>query len=175
MWLTLLLRYWKPLAALAVLALVFASGFASGNRVASSECMRKEARATKRAMDDMARANQQTRDAVNRLRALEQQHAGVLAEVGQAYEKGKHDAERKSLDVVAGLRAGTVRLRQHWQGCEATSRASASASAAREFDAVAQVRAEAAGRIVRYGAEADAQVRGLQDVIRKDREAINGL
>lgn len=159
----------KQWVGIGVLALTFGAGFHFGGLKAGAELSAYQAK--------MQRLTAQTateaRKAVNVVRALEQRHTEALAAIGEAYEKGKADAESKGADVVAGLRAGTVRLRQHWQGCEATSRAAAAASSARESDAVAQVRAEAAGRIVRVGAEADAQVRGLQDVIRQDRASVN--
>ena len=96
-------------------------------------------------------------------RAEEQAKAAAVAKVAEQYEREKADAQAKSEAVVAGLRAGTVRLRQHWQAAVATCELSAGSAAARHADEITQLRAESAARIVRLGAEADAQVRALQE------------
>jgi hypothetical protein len=86
----------------------------------------------------------------------------------QSYEQGKHDAETNAANVIADLRAGTVRLQNRWAGCEAHRRADA-AGVARQRDAAATDREESASRIVRAADECDAQVRGLQEILISER------
>lgn len=105
-------------------------------------------------------------------RAYEQQVADAANAAAESYERGKSDAKAVSDTVVAGLAAGTVRLRGQWRGCEA-NRVSQASAAARFADAVEQSRNESAGRIVRVAAECDAQVTGLQSFIAAERAAVH--
>lgn len=114
-------------------------------------------------------AEQARLDATTTARHAEQRMAEAHAAAGEQYEKGKQDAEAAADSVVAGLRAGALKLRREWAGCE-TSRLSDAAAATREFDAAEQRRAESAARIVRAAYECDAQVRGLQAIVTADRE-----
>ncbi|HEY1036666.1 MAG TPA: hypothetical protein VGE09_16950, partial [Pseudoxanthomonas sp.] len=75
--------------------------------------------------------------------------------------------------VVADLRAGNLRLRKEWAGCE-TQRLSDAAASAIERDALAASRDALAGDLVRVGRDADDQLRACQAVVQEDREAING-
>ena len=100
-------------------------------------------------------------------RTHEQQDAANSAKIADAYEQGKRDAEAAGKSVTDGLRAGTVRLRKQWQGCE--SRLSDPPAGAAEPDATAADRNESAGRIVRAAREADEQIKGLQDILRSER------
>ena len=100
-------------------------------------------------------------------RAEEQARAEAVDRIAGAYEKGKADAQAAAERVAADLRAGNLQLRDRWQGCQA--RLSGAAIAAGEPDAAARDREESAGRIVRAAAECDAQVRGLQALIRAER------
>jgi len=103
-------------------------------------------------------------------RAAEQASAKAANDAAAAYERGKHDAEESSRQLIADLRAGTVRLRKLWEGCPAgSSGVPSTAPGAGEPDAAADDRAASAGRIVRAAAECDAQVRGLQALIHSDR------
>jgi hypothetical protein len=70
------------------------------------------------------------------------------------------DAQRKNDAVVAGLLAGTLKLRQHWAGCLPAPAADAAARS--DVDAGAELRAADAGTAIGASAECDAQVRGLQ-------------
>ncbi len=108
-------------------------------------------------------AAQQVAVAEAKARQVEQDRAEAVAQVADAYEKGKADAQAKADRVVADLRAGNVRLRQHWQGAIATCDVSRDSAAALAAEREAELRAESASRIVRIGAEADAKVRALQD------------
>jgi FtsZ-interacting cell division protein ZipA len=102
-------------------------------------------------------------EAQAKARAEEQAKAAAVAKAAEEYERGKADAQAKADRVVADLRAGTVRLRQHWQAAVATCDVSRDSAAALAAEREAELRAESAARIVRIGAEADAKVRALQD------------
>lgn len=103
-------------------------------------------------------------------RQYEQDLAEIQATISEAYERGKKDAEVIGESVVADLSAGRLRMQQRWQGCEAM-RVSEAASGSGELDAGARDREESAGRIVRAAAECDAQVRGLQSILRSERDS----
>lgn len=101
-------------------------------------------------------------------RATEQSAAADMAEIGATHEEDRTDAETVPAAVAADLRAGVLRLRKEWAGCE-TQRLSDATAAAIERDALAASRDEAAGRIVRIGRDADDQLAACQAVIRADR------
>jgi hypothetical protein len=91
----------------------------------------------------------------------------ALRAVAQIYEQEKSNAQAAHDQVVADLRAGLVRLRERWT-CPAPAAAAdlpATAGSAAVADALAELRAASAARVVRAGAECDAQVRGLQAVV----------
>lgn len=98
-------------------------------------------------------------------RTAEHEQADKLAEIGESHEQARAAAPAVADAVVAGLRAGNVRLRREWAGCE-TQRLSEASAAAVERDALAQRRDELAGAVVRVGREADDQLRACQAVIR---------
>lgn len=101
-------------------------------------------------------------------RAKEQEWQAHADKVAAEYEQAKIDAERDQAALVDSLRAGNVRFRRLWQGCEASAATGVpeTPGPAGQPDGGADDRAESAGRIVRAAAECDAQVRGLQDLIR---------
>ena len=101
-------------------------------------------------------------------RALEQTKGQELAKIGAKHEEDREAAEAVPAAVVADLRAGNVRLRQEWAGCETRLLSQAVASTV-ERDALAASREEAAGRIVRIGRDADDQLAACQAVIKADR------
>lgn len=109
-----------------------------------------------------AKAREAERRAVERIAEIEAKHASEL---------GRIESEVETL--VSDLRAGNLRLHQRWQACTATGELSAAAARSGIADARADDRAESASRIVRAAAECDAQVRGLQAVIRADRERVS--
>lgn len=98
-------------------------------------------------------------------RETEQRHQRAMTAIAEQYEKDKRDAEEANRQLVRDLRAGNVRLQDRWAGCVAQAGRSAA-----ELDAAARDREESAARIVQAARAADDQIRGLQDVIRKDRE-----
>lgn len=74
------------------------------------------------------------------------------------------NAKAKSDAVIAGLRAGTIKLRKQWQGCSTPAKAADGSSG---VDEDARLREESAGRIIGNAAEADSWIRALQDVIKQ--------
>lgn len=114
-------------------------------------------------------ALQAERDALEVTLAASREYALAMEAAAKTYEQEKQDAEQRAEKLAGDLRAGAVRLRERWQGCPASSSVPAVASSASQSDAGAEDRSESAARIVRAAAECDAQVRGLQAVIRADR------
>lgn len=110
-------------------------------------------------------------EAVQGVRAIEHSQGQVLATIGAKHEEDREAAEAVPAAVVADLRAGNVRLRQEWAGCETRLLSQAVASTI-ERDALAASREEAAGRIVRIGRDADDQLAACQAVIKADRAEI---
>lgn len=138
-------------AALALVAYAAHALYAAGYETAETRYTAEIAKA-------QAEASEQARQA-------EQALAKANAAAAEQYERGKQDAQAAADRVVADLRGGTLRLRREWAGCEA-KRVSETAASAAELDAAEQRREESAGRIVRAAAECDAQVAGLQQLIR---------
>lgn len=123
------------------------------------------ARAELRLADATADAEKARADAQEAARQAEKEEATRLVKAAADYEKQMQEAADEYESVIAGLRSGQLRLRNHWQGCVATAELSATATAPAIADEAARLRREAASRIVRVGAECDAQVLGLQRVI----------
>ena len=91
--------------------------------------------------------------------------------VSAAYEKGKADAEANAKRVVADLRAGNLVLRDRWASCQASSGLPRPTPDTSEPDARTADRDESAGRIVQAAAQCDAQVKGLQSLLRLERQS----
>lgn len=157
-----MIPYAREIGAAVVLAAICGAAWAGWEwRDRSADLEAAELRAKSEQV--IAEFHKAERDASERARRAEQAMVGAMAAIDESYERGKADASAKSEAVVAELRAGNLRLRQHWQGAVATCDLSHSAAAARYADELAQLREEASGRIVRIGAEADAQVKALQE------------
>jgi hypothetical protein len=92
--------------------------------------------------------------------AKEAQDRAVFAQIASQYAKDIENAKAKSDSVIAGLRNGNIKLRKQWQGCSARAESSADTAG---IDENAELREQGAGDIIRLTAEADAQVKGLQD------------
>jgi hypothetical protein len=96
-------------------------------------------------------------------RMTERNQTIALAVIAERYEREKRDGAQAAYDrALADVRGGRVRLRGPW----ACPLPDAGATAA-ERDAAARLREEAASRIVRIGAEADAQLRACQSLVRQ--------
>ncbi|MHC9085352.1 lysis system i-spanin subunit Rz [Luteimonas sp. RIT-PG2_3] len=128
-------------------------------------CRLQESRADQAASD--LKQAQDALEFTNRTLEQERAKSAALAQVAQQYEQDKADAQKRADRVVADLRAGNERLHQRWQAAIATSELSAASAASGQLDAAAEDRAESAGAIVRAAIEADAQIRGLQAVVRE--------
>lgn len=119
---------------------------------------------------DLAESRQQVSqlagqvEAVQGARQVEQAQGQALADIGAKHEEDREAAEAVPAAVVADLRAGNVRLRKEWAGCETRLLSQAVASTV-ERDALAQRREQLAGEIVRIGRDADDHVRACQAVI----------
>jgi hypothetical protein len=111
---------------------------------------------------------EQERDNAIAVIAVERQRVKRADTIAAKTHEEMRDAESKGVAVAAGLRAGNLRLQQRWAACEA--RVSDLAASAGQPDGAADDRADSAGRIVRAAAACDAQVRGLQALVRADRE-----
>ena len=97
--------------------------------------------------------------------------AAAQNKVSAAYEKGKADAEANAKRVVADLRAGNLVLRDRWTSCQASSGLPRPTPDTSEPDARTADRDESAGRIVQAAAQCDAQVKGLQSLLRLERQS----
>lgn len=102
--------------------------------------------------------------AVESARTAEREQADKLAAIGAKHEEDRASAPSVADAVVADLRAGNVRLRQEWAGCEARLLSKAVASAV-ERDEAARLREQGAADLVRIGRDADDHVRACQAVI----------
>lgn len=100
------------------------------------------------------------------------QRAEAQAAAASQYQKALNDANRRADATVADLLAGNLRLRKLWQGCQAVSAAGSAAAAGFGVDGGTDDRDASAGRIVRAAAKCDAQVRGLQAVVRGERAVV---
>ncbi|MGG2101994.1 lysozyme [Stenotrophomonas sp. NRRL B-14846] len=103
-----------------------------------------------------------------RLRREQEERSEAMASLGEQHEHDRERAAAVDADVVAALRAGTLRLRDDLAACH-TGRLSEAAARTGERDAGAQLRAEAAAALVRIGRDADDQLRACQAVIELDR------
>lgn len=103
-----------------------------------------------------------------RLRQQQDVRSQAMASLGEQHEHDRERAMDVDADVVAALRAGTLRLRDDLAACH-TGRLSEAAARTGERDAGAQLRAEVAATLVRIGRDADDQLRACQAVIALDR------
>ncbi len=93
-------------------------------------------------------------------------------EAENAYHAGRESAINYQNTVVADLRSGNLRLRNEWASCMSKRVPSGgpAATAASGSDEQASVPAEAFGRVLRVGADADNQVQWLQSELMATRE-----
>lgn len=153
--------------AIAVAALILSGliGWEWRDRSADAEAARVEserARERAEAADKLARFQAEARQ-------QEHRHAADMDRVAQQYLEELSNAKAESDRVVADLRAGTLRLQDRWRGCGEPPAVPDTGAGSGTPDAVAADREASAGRIVQAAAECEAQVMGLQEIIRKDR------
>lgn len=101
-------------------------------------------------------------------RAVEHSQAEALATIGAKHEEDRTAATAVPAAVAAGVRDGSLQLRDDLATCN-TARLSEAAAGAVERDQAAQLRAEVAGALVQIGRDADDHVRACQAVIDADR------
>lgn len=124
--------------------------------------------AAKQARAECARDNAQARaDAEARARKIEQRMAALAAELVTRNARERADAQRNGEAVAAGIRAGTVRLRDEWAN-----------PAGSPFDlpgvadrpggevAAADLRATGTGNLIAAGDSCDADIRFWQGLYR---------
>lgn len=154
------------LYALAIIALLL--GLFAGvqtYRLANERTAHAETKAANAAvLQDIANL---TAKAVAEARAIERDWAAQFAEADKIHQWELSYAQTTADRVVDDLTAGNLRLQKQWRGCEATSRVSREATSAGEPDDSADLRGEAAGRIVRVGAQCDATIKALQAVAKE--------
>lgn len=151
-----MIRLYALLAAAAI-ALSFWAGWSwRGDRAEGAEA-RQQAGASAAVVEQ-----------VNKARATEHTQADTMATIGAKHEEDRAAAPAVADAVVAGLRDGTLRLRDDLAACH-TNLLSQTAAGALERDAATQRREEFAGRVVRIGRDADDQLRACQAVIQADR------
>lgn len=165
----LLKAYWKPLAALLLVAvgvlMILWAGYSIADRSWQAKWQERDLADAKAELDARKDATEKS----NRLAAAQEQAA-------QAYEKGKQDAENEASATIAAYRAGTVRLRQQFT-CFNRSVSNATTStgisdAARDCG-LSKADVEF---LIRFAERADKvahQLKAAQDIIRADRAVIS--
>lgn len=127
----------------------------------------------KQQSDQLAAANKAMADAQQAAREVEQKRVDDMAALDANYQKELSDAKADADATIAGLRAGTVRVRSRFKCAtphpSAVPAATASSASAAAVDEGAGLQAADAGFLVRLAEQADAAVRALQDVVRNDR------
>jgi replicative DNA helicase len=111
-----------------------------------------------------------TRKALEEARAREREHTEAMARIGATHQEELTRVQTEHDGLVRDLRTGIVRLQDRWAGCPAAPGVPAAGTPGPGADAAADDRAASAARIVRAAAECDAQVKGLQSIIRADRQ-----
>ncbi|PZS80656.1 hypothetical protein A7X84_14005 [Stenotrophomonas maltophilia] len=125
-------------------------------------------RAEGREADQRAAGAEAVAAQVNQTRATEHAQAEALAAIGAKHEEDRTAAATVPAVVVAGVRDGSLQLRDDLATCN-TARLSQAVAGTIERDQAAQLRAEVAGALVQIGRDADDHVRACQAVIRADR------
>lgn len=93
------------------------------------------------------------------------------ARAESSFQAGRESAIEYQATVVADLRSGNVRLRNGWEGClSAAPAGQAATSVAIGSDGASGVQAEAFGRVLRVGEDADNEVRWLQSELLATRQ-----
>lgn len=158
MWLILLKRYWKYLAAIGAVLLVWAALAYWGHTKYKDGVAAERDRnaATFRKLADLtAKAAASVQDRNAQVQAL-------LDSSNKAREEGIAHAVEEQQRIVAGVRDGSLRLREQWRGCQAALAVPGDASAVGTGDDAADLRATGAASIIRALDDADVQVAELQ-------------
>lgn len=165
-----LLRSWKPVAAVAF-ALAWSAGmFLWGSGTRDMACQLASQKVEANAQRVIAEFHKAERDAVRKVREVERQSAERMAQVAQQHEQDKANAQQDADRLAADLRSGSARLRDHWQGCQATARVPGAATRASQPDAAARLREADAAAAIGDAKRADDWIRALQQVTQGDRQ-----
>ena len=105
---------------------------------------------------------------LNQARAVEHQQADTMATIGAKHEEDRTAATAVPAAVAAGVRDGSLQLRDDLATCN-TARLSEAVAGTIERDAHAELRAEVAGALVQIGRDADDHIHACQAVIAADR------
>lgn len=155
------MTYWKPLVALLLAIGLFAGGYYAGHHFESLSASAKLSELQAHDAEELAKAQADAR-------SKEQLAADTLAHIQAQNEQDKADAQAQYEKDVADLRSGNLRLRKQWT-CPADPGVSGNPSGTGQPDAEAITREQLAAEIVRLGAEYDAWVKALQDIVKADR------
>ena len=109
-------------------------------------------------------------EANNKARQQERASQAAVDELAQRHEERRREEQEVYDSTIADLRSGNARLRNHWQGCQATNRAADSAQAASNAYAEARAREESVARILALGRRYDNWIIGLQEYAREVSE-----
>lgn len=101
--------------------------------------------------------------------AIYESKTKALAKVGADYERELAAAQSRYASVREQLRTSVLQLREFWS-CEGEGSSGSSESKERT-----RLREEAAARIIQIGAEADAQVRALQEAVKEYEDGREGV
>lgn len=157
-----MIPYAREVGAAVVLAAILGAGWAGWEwRDRSADIEAAEARV--KAEKVIGEFHKAEREASERARLAERARVDGLAAIAEQSEVRIREIQSEADAVVADLRAGNVRLRQHWQGAIATCDLSRDSAAALAAEREAELREQGAADLVRLAAEADAQVRALQE------------
>lgn len=113
-----------------------------------------------------AEANAGQVQEVNHARSTEHTQAEVMATIGAKHEEDRAAAQAVPAAVVAGVRDGSLQLRDDLATCE-TSRLSEAVAGAVERDARAELRPEVAGAALQIVTDAQDHVIACQTVVRE--------
>ena len=152
---------WRSAIAAAVIVMI-GGAYLAGHRIATMAADRRLAIYQQGVAESDRRA-------VEAQWRRERAQSAAFDAVTNQFEEDTHHAKAEADRVIADLRTGALRLRERWSTQVLACDAGIAAGAAKP-DATADDRAASAGRIVRAAAECDAQVRGLQSILMKERE-----
>lgn len=93
-------------------------------------------------------------------RAAEKEQQKRYDALAEQFEREKQESEDAYHRDVAALRAGNLKLRKQWQGCQASLPGAEDPAA--EPDGLAELREEGAADLVRLNRDADTWIRDLQ-------------
>ena len=154
----------------AIALALFALGFAAGHHVAAQAGAIKLAAVTAANAQSAQHVAELAEQASEQVRAAEHAQAAGIAAIDSQHEQDMEHAKANAERTIAGLRAGTIRLRAEWSCTPAlVAEVSRSAGDTGIPDAGADLRAEGAGHLIGNADEADAEIKALQAILRQER------